>query len=123
MIYFINFATRAGSTFPVGGDRRTRRKPTTFGRALTIYSFHMRTGFEFTLLGIELGTLEVKGEWSDHYTTILVRTSTTHGINFHNWLRSLSYLMKNILPTYINILPTNILHIVVSITRETLIWR
>ena len=22
-----------------------------------------------TLLGIELGTLEVKGEWSDHYTT------------------------------------------------------
>ena len=29
----------------------------------------MRTGFESTLLGIELGTLEVKGEWSDHYTT------------------------------------------------------
>ena len=25
----------------------------------------MRTGFESTLLGIELGTLEVKGEWSD----------------------------------------------------------
>ena len=22
-----------------------------------------------TLLGMELGTLEVKGEWSDHYTT------------------------------------------------------
>ena len=34
-----------------------------------LYSFHMRTGFESTLLGIELGTLEVKGEWSDHYTT------------------------------------------------------
>ena len=29
----------------------------------------MRTGFESTILGIELGTLEVKGEWSDHYTT------------------------------------------------------
>ena len=29
----------------------------------------MRTGFKSTLLGIELGTLEVKGEWSDHYTT------------------------------------------------------
>ena len=29
----------------------------------------MRTGFESTLLGIELGSLEVKGECSDHYTT------------------------------------------------------
>jgi hypothetical protein len=26
--------------------RSTRRKPTTFGRALTFYSFRMRTGFE-----------------------------------------------------------------------------
>ena len=38
-----------------------------------LYSFHMRTRFESTLrrtlLGIESGTLEVKGEWSDHYTT------------------------------------------------------
>ena len=34
-----------------------------------LYSFHMRTGFEPTLLGIELRTLEVKGEWSDHWTT------------------------------------------------------
>ena len=38
-----------------------------------LYSFHMRTGFEstlrWTLLGIELGTSEVKGEWSDHYAT------------------------------------------------------
>ena len=28
------------STFPVGGSRSTRRKPTTFGRALTV-SFHI----------------------------------------------------------------------------------
>ena len=56
------------STFPVGGNQSTRRKPTTFGRALTIYSFYIRTGFESTLLGIELETLEVKCEWSDHYT-------------------------------------------------------
>ena len=38
-----------------------------------LYSFHMRTGFQstlrWTLLGIEPVTLEVKGEWSDHYTT------------------------------------------------------
>ena len=39
-----------------------------------LHSFHMRTGFEstlrWTLLNrIEPGTLEVKGEWSDHYTT------------------------------------------------------
>ena len=27
----------------------------------------MRTGFESTLMGIEPGTSEVKGEWSDHY--------------------------------------------------------
>ena len=52
------------STFPVGGNRSTRRKPTTFGRALTTL-LHMRTGFESTLLGIELRTLEVKGEWSE----------------------------------------------------------
>ena len=29
----------------------------------------MRTRFESISLGVELGTLEVKGEWSDHYTT------------------------------------------------------
>ena len=37
----------------------------------------MRTGLEstlrWTLLGIELGTLEVKGEWSDHYTYSFVQ--------------------------------------------------
>ena len=54
LFYLFSFATRAGSpqqrepvtvgpyyltplsTFPVGGNRSTRRKPTTFGRALTI---------------------------------------------------------------------------------------
>ena len=34
-----------------------------------LYSSHMRTGFKSTLLGIKFGNLEVKGEWSDHYTT------------------------------------------------------
>ena len=29
----------------------------------------VRIHIKVTLLGIELGTLEVKGEWSDHYTT------------------------------------------------------
>ena len=29
----------------------------------------VRVHIKMTLLGIELGTLEVKGEWSDHYTT------------------------------------------------------
>ena len=60
------------STFPVGGNRSTRRKPTTFGRALTILFSHedwVRVHIKMTLLGIELGTLEVKGEWYDHYTT------------------------------------------------------
>ena len=60
------------STCPVGGNRSTRRKPTTFGRALTILFSHedwVRVWFESTLLGIELGTLEVKGEWPDHYIT------------------------------------------------------
>ena len=44
----------------------------TFGRALTILFSHedwARIHIKMTLLGIELGTLEVKGEWSDHYTT------------------------------------------------------
>ena len=43
-----------------------------FGRALTILFSHedwVRVNIKMTLLGIELGTLEVKREWSDHYTT------------------------------------------------------
>ena len=58
IFFLFNFATRAGSpqqrepitvapnylptlsTFPVGGNRSTRRKPTTFGRALTILFSH-----------------------------------------------------------------------------------
>ena len=57
-IYLFSFATRAGSpqqrepvtvgpyyltplsVFPVGGNQSTRRKPTTFGRALTILFSH-----------------------------------------------------------------------------------
>ena len=96
--FLFSFATREGSpqqrepitvgpyyltplsTFPVGGNRSTRRKPTTFGRALTIL-FHTRTGFEsklrWTLLWIELGTSEVKGKWSDHYSTLLCRCGCT----------------------------------------------
>ena len=88
--FLFSFATRAGSPqqrepitlgpcylahpsqLPVGGNRSTRGKPTTFGRALTILFSHedwFRIHIKMTLLGIELGTLEVKGEWSDHYTT------------------------------------------------------
>ena len=37
----------------------------------------MKTGFESISLGIELGTLEVKGEWSDHYTTEAPLNSTS----------------------------------------------
>ena len=29
----------------------------------------VRIHIKMTLLGIELGTLEVKGQWSDHYAT------------------------------------------------------
>ena len=57
------------STFPVGGNRSTRRKLTTFAERW-LYSFHMRTGFKSTLLGIELGTLEVKGEWYLYYIKV-----------------------------------------------------
>ena len=49
----------------------TQRKPTTFGRALTVLFSRedwVRVHIKMTLLGIEPGTLEVKGEWSDHYT-------------------------------------------------------
>ena len=60
------------STFPVGGNWSTRRKPTTFGRALTILFLHedrVQVHIKMNLPGIKLGTLEVTGEWSDHYTT------------------------------------------------------
>ena len=60
------------STFPVGGTGVTRENPgLSVERRLNF--FHMRTGFEstlrWTLLRIKLRALEVKGEWSDHYTT------------------------------------------------------
>ena len=53
----------------VGGNRSTRRKPTTFGRALTVLFSHEDWVRVHIKMGIEPGTLEVKGEWSDHYTT------------------------------------------------------
>ena len=58
------------STFPVGGNRSTRRKPTTFGRALTILFSHedwvrvYLTGDRTRNLGGERRVVR-----SDHYTT------------------------------------------------------
>ena len=52
----------------------------------------VRVHIKMTLLGIELGTLEMKGEWSDHYTTE-VHASDKRGnkntdcIFFENWLK------------------------------------
>ena len=54
----------------MGENRSTRRKPTTFGRALTILFQHegwLRVQIKMNLVGIELRTLEAKGKWSDHY--------------------------------------------------------
>ena len=60
------------STFPEGGTGVPGENPRLSAERWP-YFCHMRTGFESTLrwnlLGIEVGTLEVKGEWSDHYTT------------------------------------------------------
>ena len=71
------------STIPVGGNRSTRRKPTTFGRALTLLFSHeikfcsdpVRSEDYFpewkpAFTGDRTRTLEVKGEWSDHYTML-----------------------------------------------------
>ena len=55
--------------FPCGRKPEYPEKTHDFRQSVDCYSFHMRTGLESTLLGVELGTLEVKGEWSDHYTT------------------------------------------------------
>ena len=79
----------------MGGNRSTRRKPTTFGRALTMLFSHedwVRVHIKMTLLGIELGTLEVKGEWSDHYTTEAPRSyiiTTTDGQQYRRNRRDL----------------------------------
>ena len=56
--------------FPCGRKPEYSEKTLDFPQSVD-YNLHMRTGFKSTLLGIELGTLEVKGEWSDHhyYTT------------------------------------------------------
>ena len=58
------------STFPVGGNRSTRRKPTTFGRALTLLFSH-EDWVRVRLAGDRARNLrgERKSEWSDHYTT------------------------------------------------------
>ena len=89
-IYLFNFATRAGSpqqrepitvgpyylptlsTFPVGGNRSTRRKPTTFSRALTILFSHedwVRVHIKMNLTGDR--TRNLRGErrvvWPLHH--------------------------------------------------------
>ena len=74
-IYLFSFATRAGSpqqgepvavgpyyltplsTFSVGGNRSTRRKPTTFGRALTILFSHE----DWVRVHIKLCTINLLG--------------------------------------------------------------
>ena len=53
--------------FPCGRKPEYPEKTHDFRQSVDY--FHMRTGFKSTLLGNELGTLEVKGEWSDHHTT------------------------------------------------------
>ena len=68
------------STFPVGGNRSTWRKPTTFGRALTLLFSH-EDWVRVHHAGIELGTLEVKGKWSDHYTTEALTVHCFHSEN------------------------------------------
>ena len=57
------------STFPVGGNRRTRRKPTTFGRALTILFSHEDWLRVYLTEDRTQNLRGEKGEWSDHYTT------------------------------------------------------
>ena len=42
------------STFPVGGNRSTRRKPTTFGRALTLLFSHEDWVRRFEIGGLKL---------------------------------------------------------------------
>ena len=47
-----------------GGNRRTRRKPTTFGQALTCYTRGLGSNhIEKPLLTIKPSTLGVKGDW------------------------------------------------------------
>ena len=55
---------------PAHESKATRRKPTTFGRALTVLFLHedwVRVHIKMNLTGDR--TRNLKGEWSDHYTT------------------------------------------------------
>ena len=58
--------------FPCGRKPEYPEKTHDFRQSVD-HTLHMRTGFgsalRWTSLGIEPGTLEVKSEWSDHYTT------------------------------------------------------
>jgi hypothetical protein len=59
-----------GPTFPVGGNRSTQRKPTTFGRALTFTLFTSGLGsshIEKFSLRLEPAALEVKGKCANHF--------------------------------------------------------
>ena len=59
-------------TFPVGGNRSTRWKPTTFGRALTSTLFTWGLGsshIEKFSLRFEPTTFEVKGKCANHFAT------------------------------------------------------
>ena len=66
--------------FPCGRKPEYPEKAHDFRQSVDYTLFTvMRTGFKSTLLGIELGTLEVKGEWSDHYTTEASLSPITSG--------------------------------------------
>ena len=91
LFYFIllSFATRARSpqqrepitvgpyylthpvNFPCGRKPEYPEKTHDFRQSVILFSHEdwVRVHIKMTLLGIELGTLEVKDEWSDHYTT------------------------------------------------------
>ena len=60
------------STFPVGGNRSTRGKPTTFGRALTLLFSHedwVRVALRKYLVRFEPAASEVKGKCANHLAT------------------------------------------------------
>ena len=88
ILFYLAFATRAGSpqqrepitvgpyylsppvNFPCGRKPEYPEKTHDFRQSVDYSSIPSKVDyFESTLLGIELGTSEVKGEWSDHYTT------------------------------------------------------
>ena len=70
---------------PVGGNRSTQKKPTTFGKALTNFSSHKGHEFEARMHGLMILTVNSPSEWLHPVNSINTGTITPGKNSMFRW--------------------------------------